>query len=207
MYCPPNAPKRGCRSSIFLVTTPLVSAGVVVASRRSGCRRARPPSLMPVISSQNERAASTRPAVVAGCACLRRSTSLLPITTPSASSPTSIKWSRVDTPKPTASGALVAVRILDIMSLSDDDTLADAPVVPSFDTTYMNESASVDRYRTRSRSVVGAMSGTNAICSLRHTPKNVSASSGGRSTTMNPFTPASRASRTARSSPYAIMGL
>ena len=56
-----------------------------------------------------------------------------------------MKCSRVETPKPTASGASVAERILDISSPNELDTEADTPVVPRRDTTYINASASEDK--------------------------------------------------------------
>ena len=59
-----------------------------------------------------------------------------PITTPSEYIPTDSKWSRVETPKPTASGSAVNLRRRWIIWGRDWLTVARTPVTPSELTTY-----------------------------------------------------------------------
>jgi len=97
-----------------------------------------------------------------GEASLIIDTILLPITTPSAMLPTLRKWSLVFTPKPTAIGVLPATFLTRAQSSgreADKVELAEEPVTPIRETTYIKESAILASDWRRVREVAGATNG------------------------------------------------
>src|SRR5277367_3510397 len=103
------------------------------------------------------------PSALPGGASLRRLTILLPMTTPSARFPTLRKWSRVFTPNPTAMGILPAYFLTRAQSSGKDRDIfpvAEDPVTPIRDTTYMKESAIGASDCNRELDVAGATRGT-----------------------------------------------
>src|SRR6185295_546702 len=129
-----------------------------------------------------------------GCSSRNR-TSALPTTTASATEAAAATCSGVEIPKPRATGSRVSALIRASSGRASPESASRSPVTPVRLIAYTKPREAPATRRRRSSGLVGAARNTVSRPAPRAASSQPSASSGGRSVTSTPSTPAAAASR------------
>src|SRR5262245_33175288 len=141
------------------------------------------------------------------CGCSsRKRTRALPTTTASAAAAASFTCSGVEIPKPRATGTAVSARSRATSGRASSESAWRSPVTPMRLMAYTKPRLASATFRSRSSGLVGDARKIVSSSAARAAAIQASPSSGGRSVTSAPSTPACAASLATRSSPRCSRG-